>query len=539
MSPICRAPLLSAILLLAIVLPLRAGGDFLGKKAADWLKELADPKPTVRRGAAFALGKCGAAAAVPDLVRALADAEPTVREAAAYAIGEIAAERKDPALWERAGGPLRKMLAEEKDAKARRSAACAIGQFGPDAAPARDDLEQAFDSKDAAVRQNAAWALGRLKEKAGASGAGRLARALRDEDATVRRDAAAALGEVGRPTASPAVRALVDCLAHEKASEVRSVAVGSLVALIGPEDKEVAADLRDLLKEEDRELRRGAALALAKIGGAEAKAAVPVLVDGLHDGDATARELSANALAHVGEAAAEAVPELGKALSDPSEAVRRNAALALACVGSRAGEAVRPLLRALDVKESDKVREYASEAISHSEDGVNKVVPELLALLKDDPGQHVRQHVVMGLRWVSDFETSGTAGALEKVLSETGNAGKVVRYDAARVLAFRLHDKAPAKAVSVLEAMLNDTDLHVYKGTDPTLNKGNEAVKSGTGAKVNLGDDARYMAAQALAEIAGPGKREDALKVLRKAAESTDPIQKKVADDALKELGKR
>jgi HEAT repeat protein len=523
---------------LCAVIPARAG-DYLGKTAAGWLKELGDTSPAVRRGAAFALGKCGEGGAVPHLVRALGDADSGVREAAAYAIGEVAAERQDPALWDRAGGPLRKMIAEETDAKARRSAACAVGQFGPGAAEARDELEKALDAKDPAVRQNAAWALGRLKDKAGESGVRRLAKALGDDDATVRRDAAAALGEVGRPTAGPAVRALVGCLAREKSPEVRPVALNSLVALVGPEDKEAAADLRDLLKEEDREVRRGAALALAKVGGAEAKAAVPVLVEALHDEDATARELAANALAHAGEAAAEAVAELGQGLSDRSEGVRRNAALALTRVGPRAGEVIRPLLRALDAEQPAKVRQYAAEAISQSQEAVANVVPELLAVIKDDRDQRVRQHLVMSLRWVRDLSKNDAAGALERVLGETGDEGRLVRYDGARVLAFRLRDKAPAKAVSVLEEMLNDTGLREYKGTDPSLNKGNEATRSGTGAKPNLGADARYMAAQALAQIARGGQRDDALRVLRRAAESTDEVKKKVAADALKEIGER
>lgn len=535
------APLLAAVLLLGAVLPARAGTDFLGKSAARWEKELADPKPEVRRGAAFALGKCGAASAVPALVRALDDADAAVRDTAAYALGEIAAERKDRALlWRDAGGALRKVLAGDKDAKARRSAACAVGHFGPDAAEARAELEQALDDKEAPVRQNAAWALGRLKDKAGASGVDRLARALRDDDAVVRRDAAAALGEVGRPTATPALRALVECVGHEKEAGVRSVAVGSLVALVGPGDKQVAPELRELLKEEDREVRRGAAMALANVGGADAKAAVPVLLDALRDDDATARELAAAALGHAGEAAAEAVPALGKALSDRSPLVRRNAALALARVGLKAGEVVRALARALDAKEPPDVRLYAAEALGRVDNAVNEVVPELLAVLKDDRDPAVRQRVVMALAYVRpDFEKSGTAKQLEKVLDEAARDSLLVRYDAARVLGHVMQDKAPPKAVEVLVDMLNNPNLHEYKGTDPTLKKGDESVKGGTGVKENLGGDARHMAAKALAEIARAGKRKDALDALKTAAESKDEVTKKVAADALKDIGRR
>jgi HEAT repeat protein len=535
------APFLAALLLLTAALPARA--DFLGKSAGDWLKELADKKPEVRRGAAFALGKCGLAGAVPKLVRALKDDDASVRDAAAYAIGEIAGRRQDGGgLWDEAGAPLRAMLKEEKDARARRSAACAIGRFGPAAAEARDELEQALGSPDAAVRQNAAWALGRLKDKAGTSGVDKLAQALRDDDASVRRDAAAALGEIGRPTAAgPAVRALVGCLVLEKAPEVRPVAVGSLVGLIGPDDKDVAGDLRGLLDDNDREVKRGTALALAKVGGAEAKPAVPILVELLGDDDATTRELAAAALGTAGEAAAEAVPALGKALSDRSPAVRRNAALALNHVGPEAGKVIRQLVRAMDKQEPKEVRQYAADALDKTDEAINDVVPELLAILKEDGDQLVRQRIVMALRHVRKFAGSDSARALEKVLDETGRNNRLVRYDAARVLAYVLRDEAPVKTVEILVEMLNTNGLLEYKGTDSTLSKGNESVRSGTGAKENLGGDGRFMAAQALGQIAATGKkkRPDALDALKAAAKSDDEVKKKVAADVLKEIGER
>src|SRR5437660_16002 len=88
-----------------------------------------------------------------------------------------------------------------KDARARRSAAFALGTVAlntREAASPVKALEKAVrspkDGGDAnpAVRQNAAWALGRLQP----ASAIRLAAALEDDDALVRRDAAAALDQV-------------------------------------------------------------------------------------------------------------------------------------------------------------------------------------------------------------------------------------------------------------------------------------------------------------------------------------------------------
>jgi HEAT repeat protein len=268
---------------------------------------------------------------------------------------------------------------------------------------------------------------------------------------------------------------------------------------------------------------------------------VPVLLDALRDDDATARELAAAALAKMGEAAAEAVPALGQALSDRSPLVRRNAALALTRVGPEARKAFRPLVRALDPKEPPEVRVFAARAIFRARSDVSEIVPDLLAVLKEDRDQDVRQCVALAFGHVPlrEFEKMGLTKELEKVLDETAPESVLVRYDAARALAHVLTDRAPPKAVEVLVANLYDKRLKVHQGTDATVKKGDESVKSGTGVKENFAGDARYMPAQALAQIATSGKRKDALDALKKAAESDDEVTKKVAQDALKEIGKR
>src|SRR5262245_60052317 len=107
--------LIIALILVIIVAPARADGDFLGKRTADWIKELNDPKAEARRGAAFALGKCAAVEAVPHLVRVLGDKDAGVRDAAAYAVGEIVAESHVPGLWNAVGETLRKKLTEDDE----------------------------------------------------------------------------------------------------------------------------------------------------------------------------------------------------------------------------------------------------------------------------------------------------------------------------------------------------------------------------------------------------------------------------------------
>src|SRR5207249_2640905 len=71
-----------------LVLCTAADPAVLGRPLPRWVEDLGHDSAQVRRGAAFALGQAGTAAAfaVPQLVRALGDAEPGVREAAAQAI---------------------------------------------------------------------------------------------------------------------------------------------------------------------------------------------------------------------------------------------------------------------------------------------------------------------------------------------------------------------------------------------------------------------------------------------------------------------
>src|SRR5439155_2113722 len=84
------------------------------------------------------------------------------------------------------------------DPRVRRAAAFAIGTFGPRAANTVPALKQALGDKHPGVRQNAAWALGRVQNGVDGACIDELCRLLRDADALVRRDAAGALGALGQ-----------------------------------------------------------------------------------------------------------------------------------------------------------------------------------------------------------------------------------------------------------------------------------------------------------------------------------------------------
>ena len=298
--------------------------SFLNRLMGDWINDLSDKDPEVRRGAAFALGKIGAEGdsvqVVSKLTAALGDGDAAVRDFAASGLGDVLMGLGKPGrdYWAQTGPALRTALKDEQP-RVRRSAAYALGAFGPDAVPARDDLIAAAGDPSPIVRQNAAWALGRLGQEAGADGVSQIRNLLKDDEPLVRRDALHALGEVGNPTAHPAVQAMLQTAASEKDGVVRKAAVEALAHLVGKEDREYAGELYPLLKDKDSETRYNAAFVLGIIGGKEAVEALPTLMEALKDQDPHFQELAAAALQNIGPDAAPAAKSLGDALMASKE----------------------------------------------------------------------------------------------------------------------------------------------------------------------------------------------------------------------------
>ncbi len=103
------------------------------------------------------------------------------------------------------------------------------------------------------VRQNAAWALGRIGEKAGADTVDLLCKLLHDPDALVRRDAATALGDIGLPTAGKAWKPLLELVRTEAAKKdaaddvLLRTALGKMTVLIENQNRHVVEALMPLM----------------------------------------------------------------------------------------------------------------------------------------------------------------------------------------------------------------------------------------------------------------------------------------------------
>jgi HEAT repeat protein len=510
----------------------------LGKPLKIWTSQLFGADAKNRRNAAFALGRAGpaAVAAVPNLVNALHDPEATVREAAAFALGEIGV-----GAWEETFPALIKLLQSDKSHLVRRSAAFALGSLAKDGLPpgselaprVRQALDNALGDGVALVRQNAAWALGRLGPDQADSSSKTLIKALSDPDALVRRESASALGNLGA-AAHPSATALVELAHADHDREVSLAALTSLATILTPQDKALAERLRGLLSHKDAEVSRLAAIALANIGGPEATSAVPILCGALTHRDADVRRQAAAALAHLGVDGVAGQAALIAALADRDPLVRRNAALALGKIGEKAGSAVPALTKLLANKEElHEIRLYAAEALAQMSPAIVPAIPTLVNALRDEPDYHLRQRAVLALGRLDDIERDGIPAALSASLSETDPSTRPVRYDSAVFLAIHLGSRTPAKALDVLSAYLEDKDLQLYVGASAQVGTAGREAQGDAGVKPILEGDSRFQAALALGRI-GPGaNRPDIVRGLQNLVKSPEARVREAAREAL------
>jgi HEAT repeat protein len=553
-----------AALLLATATPAQAPFTFLEKNRVAWARDLTSPDASARRSAAFALGKLGANADAELgklLDRVSKDPDAGVRAAAAAAVGDIALDLKAGAgLAMRDNNALPRLtqaLKNDADARVRRGAVYAIGAFGTTAAPALADIRNALKDQSPAVRQNAAWALGRLGKDVPRDAVEDLATALRDQAPLVRRDAATALGDIGLPAAKPGVVPLIELIGteHQAGSSgdqvVLRTALEKLVNLVGPEHQSRSGVIKPLLLDEDPvtkqkqdpDTQRLAALVLGNMGGPDAKAALAVLCRVLRKDEPRNEETAAAILGNLGKDAADAVGDLADALdAKRTPGTRRNAALALGKIGPDAARAVPNLVGILKDRgpNNAELRKYAAEALMQINYPANReAMPELIKVLRDRSDDlQVRLRCLWALRMVKPLTEHGAQDALVEALDEPGEMNKIIRYEAARSLAILLQTDAPLKAIGPLLQMLEDPNLFVYKGASAkATDVGGENKGPESQAQEMRGGKGNYMAAEALGAMQFRAKRDDVIAALRKAAMDPDEPLSKAAKQALKEIG--
>ncbi|MEX5217771.1 MAG: HEAT repeat domain-containing protein [Nitrospira sp.] len=340
----------------------------------------------------------------------------------------------------------------------------------------------ALQDEDWAVREDAAAALGRLKDVRAVLP---LTVLLRDEDRAVRQAAIGALLSLGEP----AVEALGHCLA-ETPLQVQEAA-SEILAGIG--DARVFDPLVKSLVSPDWIVRMHAAKALGRIGDPRA---VPSLVPLLQDKVKAVREETAGALAAIGAAS---IPSLVQALRHEEWLVRLHAVEALGKLKSP--DAVEPLLFALFNDRDSAIREDVVRAlgdIGHAEavdflfqvieePGLRPLVVEALGKIKDGRAVPVLQEIVAGKcrpeasrsvtgcgdQWSEEMLTMGIAvralglirdeGAIPTLLSALGNT--VTRSEAAAALT----QFGPVVIPSLLPMLARESDENIRYHVRETL----------------------------------------------------------------------
>jgi HEAT repeat protein len=414
-----------------------------------------DDHADVRSMAATELGGMKNPGLLPALLAAAGDKSPEVRACVIRALRDCADFKKPPALHEVFIAGL-----TDSSALVRTRAAEALKYWLPSAAPA---LMRALRDPHAPVRQEAVEALGSLRLPATIKTIAE--RLFDDEDEETRSQAASALGHMRHERATAhlvkafgntaearsvrwsilwalgdsddqqAVPVLCAALADPDA-EFRERAAGSLGRLYWEEGTDTMLPLQALcaaLRDAEADVRRSACQALGRLRDARA---APFLAEALRDRDANVR---AEALEALGEFEGEDhQPAILACLRDPDPRVSRTAAGSLRFpAGAQTPPEVLACLGSPKVHPHIKGR--LAQALARHQDPA--VVPHLIeALAVEDAA--ARASIVEALREQPDQR------ALKPLLALLDDADEQVRAEAALAVAALRNDKAiaPLKA---------------------------------------------------------------------------------------------
>ncbi len=278
---------------------------------------LQDPSRDVRRAALFALGRLGAAEAIPGLARLVSDSGETlsVRTAAAASL---------EAFGPRASQALPTLVDAVKDLGA--PAIRAVAAIEPDDERARNLLEGWIEVEDAGARLEAAIALARVDPE-NARAWSVLVDVVEHGDIEAVARVATTLGPL-LPAADVARRRLSRWVASPD-DKVRVLAARAIWAAM--RDPEPAVSRLIEILEDPVRLRYRAAAALAEMGPAASRA-VPALTPLVQEADLDTARAALRALGRIGPDARGAIEMLKLAARHPE--LRREALTALRRIGN-------------------------------------------------------------------------------------------------------------------------------------------------------------------------------------------------------------
>ncbi len=337
------------------------------KPAAEELARLAgkDADPMVRREAIEALASIrpGPKVMLPILAQLLEDPDPAVRARVLGAIADRGAAakellldalgNKDTAYW----------------------ASLVVSELGPKIPEAVPALVKLLDSKDPAVRREAALGLAAIGQAAAAAVPG-LESMIDDPVNSVA--AIYALGSIGK-VSSVAVSKLV--AKAEGGQPVEKTVSAWALAKLHPGDERYVRKAVTLLvaslQSDDPQVRRAAAKGLESLDG-KPQIVRPIMLEALKKADEKTLILMLDAMATLGP---QIVPRLVSALE--IEAARPYVCYILGQLGPAAAPAVDGLIRVLGDKDSD-TRHEAMMALAEIGPAAKAAVPALAEALKSE-----------------------------------------------------------------------------------------------------------------------------------------------------------
>ncbi|HEY2251101.1 MAG TPA: HEAT repeat domain-containing protein [Planctomycetaceae bacterium] len=494
-----------------------------------------DPQSAAQAAAALEIMGRAAQPAVPVLVTALESKDEQVVIHAAGALGAIGRSgigRDEAGSGLDAAVPRLKKLLTHQSSSIRAHVASSLGDIGPDAANAVNDLTTALEDRDEAVRRESAEALGKIGPAA-KSAIPALLKALGDDKNAVTMHAAWALGRLGSdavpqlvetlqdpkrryeavvilggmgPAAEPAVGALTALLSEPKLGVNLGREIVLALAHIGPAARAAVPALLKILEDDESPLRAGAAWALAKIDDREARETVlKFLIKNLPRRDDS--ELSVVApmallmLARDNDALTHLVlPRVVELLAHDSPQVKSEAAASLAALGEKAALAVPNLdaglhdadpslriaflstLAAIGPAAVDalpniarlladpvmSVRYAASHAIGKMGKAAQEAAPRLEKNLKD-PDEFLQFVSAWALVQVDPGRKNLAAMCVGPLVRSLSHQDPHVRSEA--VAALSLLGGQARSAVPALEAIANDPNETVRQSVADALKK--------------------------------------------------------------------
>lgn len=454
------------------------------KPAAEELARLAgkDADPMVRREAIEALASIrpGPKVMLPILAQLLEDPDPAVRARVLGAIADRGAAakellldalgNKDTAYW----------------------ASLVVSELGPKIPEAVPALVKLLDSKDPAVRREAALGLAAIGQAATAAVPG-LESMIDDPVNSVA--AIYALGSIGK-VSSVAVSKLV--AKAEGGQPVEKTVSAWALAKLHPGDERYVRKAVTLLvaslQSDDPQVRRAAAKGLESLDG-KPQIVRPIMLEALKKADEKTLILMLDAMATLGP---QIVPRLVSALE--IEAARPYVCYILGQLGPAAAPAVDGLIRVLGDKDSD-TRHEAMMALAEIGPAAKAAVPALAEALKSEDRDRYAAAYALGRIGREAID------AKPALLALLDGDDRPLALVSAWALA-HIHPECPTcceKAVPVLIAGLGDSEARFRKeAAAGLLCFGKGAERAGEALKKALNDpdeDVRKAVAEALKSI--------------------------------------